>query len=247
MTSYTPAQSGGTFLHGRSPRSGHDKCMPVSESQLTISLAETPLSVNYLRPDQPVAMLVLAHGAGAGKEHPFMAGFAAAMADRGVATLRFNFPYRDAGRKFPDRPPVAIAAWRAAMDVAEGLEPGLARWAAGKSFGGRMASMAVADGMEAAGLVYLGYPLHPPGKPEKVRDEHLYGLTLPMLFLQGSRDTFATPEILEDVVRRIGPTAELQWVTGGDHSFAVAGTKRSPGDVGASVAGPAADFILARN
>ncbi|MEE2523012.1 alpha/beta family hydrolase [Pseudarthrobacter sp. J75] len=220
--------------------------MPVSESQLSIPAGETFLSATYLRPDQPSAMMVLAHGAGAGKEHPFMAGFAAAMAERGVATLRFNFAYRDAGRKFPDRPPAAIAAWRAAMGFAAGLEPGLPLWAAGKSFGGRMASMAVAEGMEAAGLLYLGYPLHPPGKPEKLRDAHLYGLTLPMLFLQGSRDTFATPEILEDVVRRIGPAAELQWIEGGDHSFAVAGKKRSADAIGASVAEPAADFILAR-
>lgn len=221
--------------------------MPVSESELTIPTPDVPLSANYLRPDQPKAVLVLAHGAGAGKEHPFMAGFATEMAQRGVATLRFNFAYRDAGRKFPDRAPAAIMAWRAVMEFAQELEPGLPRWAAGKSFGGRMASMAVTEGMEAAGLVYLGYPLHPPGKPEKLRDEHLYGLTLPMLFLQGSRDTFATPGILEDVVQRIGPTAELQWLEGGDHSFAVAGRKRPADEIGASVAEPAADFILARS
>lgn len=103
--------------------------------------------------------------------------------------------------------------------------------------------MAVAEGMETAGLVYLGYPLHPPGKPDKVRDAHLYGITAPMLFLQGSRDTFATQELLEDVVRRIGPAAVLQWVDGGDHSFAVAGRRRSAAEVGASLAGPVARFI----
>lgn len=219
--------------------------MAVSETSLTIPHADAGLSATCLRPDQPAAMMVLAHGAGAGKEHPFMAGFALAMAERGIATLRFNFPYRDAGRKFPDRPPAAIAAWRAAMVAARELEPGLPRWSAGKSFGGRMASMAVAEGMEAAGLVYLGYPLHPPGKPEKIRDGHLYGLSLPMLFLQGSRDTFATQDLLEDVVRRIGPHARLEWIAGGDHSFAVAGTRRSAEDVGALMAEPVADFILA--
>jgi predicted alpha/beta-hydrolase family hydrolase len=106
-----------------------------------------------------------------------------------------------------------------------------------------MASMAVSEGMAAAGLIYLGYPLHPPGKPEKLRDEHLYGMTTPMLFLQGTRDTFATPEILQDVVSRIGPSAVLQWMDGGDHSFAVAGAKRPAGEIGASLAAPVADFI----
>ena len=201
----------------------------------------------YARPESPSATVVVAHGAGAGMEHPFLRGFTDALNSLGLATLRFNFPYREAGRKFPDRPPVAIATWRAAMGAAAGqaAEHGDTGtpWAAGKSFGGRMASMAVAEGMEAAGLVYLGYPLHPPGKPDKVRDEHLYGITSPMLFLQGSRDTFATPGILEDVVRRIGPSAVLQWVEGGDHSFAVAGAKRSAAEVGASLAEPVAGFI----
>jgi predicted alpha/beta-hydrolase family hydrolase len=142
---------------------------------------------------------------------------------------------------------VAIAAWRAAMaaaaeQAAKHQDTG-PLWAAGKSFGGRMASMAVADGMDAAGLIYLGYPLHPPGRPEKLRDEHLYGLATPMLFLQGSRDTFATPEILTDVVSRIGPHAVLQWVDGGDHSFAVAGKKRPATEVGASLAQPMDAFI----
>jgi uncharacterized protein len=101
--------------------------------------------------------------------------------------------------------------------------------------------------MEAAGLVYLGYPLHPPGKPDKLRDEHLYGLTTPMLFLQGSRDTFATPEILTGVVSRIGINAVLQWMEGGDHSFVVAGLKRSADEVGASLAEPVAAFIRAHS
>ena len=224
--------------------------MTVSESALTIAVGDVRVSASYAHPEQPFATLVLAHGAGAGMEHPFMRGFTDALNDEGVATLRFNFPYREAGRKFPDRPPVAMAAWRAAMDEAarQGAEHGDTGpvWAAGKSFGGRMASMAVAEGMTAAGLVYLGYPLHPPGKPEKIRDEHLYGLTLPMLFLQGSRDTFATPELLEGVVSRIGASAVLEWIDGGDHSFAVAGKKRSADEVGASLAATVADFMRTR-
>jgi predicted alpha/beta-hydrolase family hydrolase len=219
--------------------------MPVPESAISFAVGESDVSGVYARPEQPFATLVVAHGAGAGMEHPFLRGFTQALNDRGVATLRFNFPYREAGRKFPDRPPGAIAAWRAAMDAARSRSDGEPIWAAGKSFGGRMASMAVAEGMDARGLVYLGYPLHPPGKPEKVRDEHLYGLTLPMLFLQGTRDTFATPELLEGVVDRIGPAAVLEWVDGGDHSFAVAGRKRSAEETGASVAPAVADFMRA--
>ena len=203
----------------------------------------------FARPDNPSATVVVAHGAGAGMEHPFMLGFTDGLNSLGIATLRFNFPYREAGRKFPDRPPAAIATWRAVMAAAaeRAAEHGDTGplWAAGKSFGGRMASMAVAEGMEAAGLVYLGYPLHAPGKPEKLRDGHLYGITVPMLFLQGSRDTFATPALLEEVVARIGPSAVLQWLDGGDHSFAVAGLKRSAAEVGASLAEPVARFIRA--
>ncbi|MEO8284471.1 MAG: alpha/beta family hydrolase [Pseudarthrobacter sp.] len=224
--------------------------MPAVEFPVTIRVGDLKVSAVYARPERPFATLVLAHGAGAGMEHPFMSGFTRGLNDDGVATLRFNFPYREAARKFPDRPPAAIAAWRAAMDEAasQAQAHGDAGpvWAAGKSFGGRMASMAVAEGMDTAGLIYLGYPLHPPGKPDKLRDEHLYGLTLPMLFLQGSRDTFATRELLEAVVSRIGPSAVLQWIEGGDHSFAVAGKKRDAAEIGASMAPAVADFMRAR-
>lgn len=210
-------------------------------------MGDVTVAAAYARPADPSATVVVAHGAGAGMEHPFLHGFTDGLNALGLATLRFNFPYREAGRKFPDRPPTAIAAWRAAMAAAAEQAAGHGDtgplWAAGKSFGGRMASMAVAEGMEAAGLVYLGYPLHPPGKPDKLRDEHLYGVAVPMLFLQGSRDTFATPAILADVVSRVGPSAVLHWVEGGDHSFAVAGAKRPAAEVGASLARPVADFI----
>jgi predicted alpha/beta-hydrolase family hydrolase len=213
---------------------------------VTIEVGDTTVSGVYARPESAFASLVLAHGAGAGMDHPFLSGFTRALNDDGVATLRFNFPYREAGRKFPDRPPTAIVAWRSAMREAAARSEGEPLWAAGKSFGGRMASMAVAEGMPAAGLVYLGYPLHPPGKPDKLRDEHLYGLTLPMLFLQGTRDTFATPELLESVVERIGPNAVLAWQEGGDHSFDVKGRKRGAAEIGALLAGPAAEFLRSR-
>ncbi|TQJ61339.1 hypothetical protein FBY30_3631 [Arthrobacter sp. SLBN-83] len=221
--------------------------MPATEQQLTITAGDATFSAIYARPANPTATVVVAHGAGAGMEHPFLRGFTDALNSHGLATLRFNFPYREAGRKFPDRPPLAIATWRAAMDTARAQAAAHADrgpvWVAGKSFGGRMASMAVAEGMETGGLVYLGYPLHAPGKPEKLRDEHLYGLSTPMLFLQGTRDTFATADILADVVSRIGPNAVLQWVEGGDHSFAVGGRKRPADEVGASLGAPVADFI----
>src|SRR5918994_5984546 len=167
--------------------------MPVAESPVTIAVGDLQVSAVHARPENAFATLVVAHGAGAGMEHPFMSGFTRALNDDGFATLRFNFPYREAGRRFPDRPPVAIATWRAVTDAAAARAAAAGArdepiWASGKSFGGRIASMAGADGMAAAGLVFLGYPPHPPGKPEKARDEHLPGITVPMLFLQGCND-----------------------------------------------------------
>lgn len=221
----------------------HYGAMTATESPVAIAVGDGTVSGVFARPGGAVATIVVAHGAGAGLEHPFLCGLTRALNEEGIATLRFNFPYREAGRKFPDRPPVAVAAWRAAMDAAASLSPGGPLWAAGKSFGGRMASMAVAEGMAAAGLVYLGYPLHPPGKPEKLRDQHLYGLTLPMLFLQGTRDPFATPELLEAVVARIGASAKLEWREDAGHTFDVAGHKRGAEEVGASLAPAVAAFL----
>lgn len=228
---------------GERPRAG--------EQRITIDVDGTPVSGVYTRPADAAATIVVAHGAGAGMEHPFMSGFTRAMDALGFATLRFNFPYREAGRRFPDRPPVAIATWRAARDAAavraaDVGSPDEPIWASGKSFGGRMASMAVAEGMPAAGLVFLGYPLHPPGRPEKARDEHLMGLTVPMLFLQGRNDPFTIPnEQLDDVVRRIGPTATLHWVEAANHSFEVKGRTRPAAEIGASLADPVAAFLVA--
>ncbi|MEV1129197.1 alpha/beta family hydrolase [Agromyces sp. NPDC049794] len=224
----------------------------ADEQRITVDVDGTPVSGVYARPADAAATIVVAHGAGAGMEHPFMSGFTRAMDALGFATLRFNFPYREAGRRFPDRPPVAIATWRAVMAAATARaaaagSPDEPIWASGKSFGGRMASMAVADGMPAAGLIYLGYPLHPPGRPEKARDEHLVGVTVPMLFLQGRNDPFAIPnEQLDEVVARIGPTATLQWVENANHSFEVKGAKRPAAEVGAGLAAPVAAFLVAQ-
>ena len=220
-----------------------------AEESITVDVEGTAVSGVYARPGDATATIVVAHGAGAGMEHPFMSGFTRAMNTLGFATLRFNFPYREAGRRFPDRPPVAIASWRAMTDAATARataagSPGEQIWASGKSFGGRMASMAVADGMRAAGLVFLGYPLHPPGRPEKARDEHLPGITVPMLFLQGRNDPFAMPnEQLDDVVRRIGANATLEWIEEANHSFEVKGAKRPAAEIAAGLASRVAAFL----
>ena len=197
----------------------------------------------WIDPPDAFAVLVLGHGAGAGMRSPFMAGFAEAIGRLGVATLRFDFPYMQAGKRAPDRAPVLLEAWREAF--AEGVEHAGGRpvLAGGKSMGGRIASMAAAEGMPAAGLVFLGYPLHAPGTPEKVRDEHLYAIGVPMLFLHGTQDPFADPALLGRVLKKLGPSAVDRPVEGGDHSFNVRGSKRDPREVGASLATEAAGFI----
>ena len=226
--------------------------MDTAEQSITVDVDGAPVSAVYARPTAATTTIVVAHGAGTGMEHPFMTGFTRALNDDGFATLRFNFPYREAGRKFPDRPPVAIATWRAVMDAAaaraaEAGRPNEPIWASGKSFGGRMASMAVAEGMPAAGLVFLGYPLHAPGKPEKPRDEHLPGITVPMLFLQGRNDPFAKPnEQLDEVVARVGPDAVIEWIAEANHTFEVKGAKRPAAEIGAGLAAPVAAFVRGR-
>ena len=215
-----------------------------STESIRIVVEDGTVSGAFARPADAFATLVVAPGAGSSFDHPFLVGFSEALNAAGVATLRFNFPYREAGRRLPDRAPRAIATWLAAMDAAAARSPGQPVWAAGKSFGGRMASMAVAAGMPAAGLVFLGYPLHPPGKPDKPRDEHLYGIDLPMLFVQGTRDPFAAPDVLTPVVERIG-TGTLRWIDEGNHSFEVRGAKRPPAEVGGGLAEIVAGFMRA--
>jgi uncharacterized protein len=199
----------------------------------------------WIDPPGADAVLVLAHGAGSGMRSPFMAGFAEEIGRLGVATLRFEFPYMQAGRRAPDRPQVLLDAWGEAF--ADGVEGAAGRpvFAGGKSMGGRIASMAAAEGMAAAGLVFLGYPLHPPGRPEKIRDAHLDAVPVPMLFLQGSRDTFARPDLLAGAIARLRPRAEHVEITGGDHSFRVPGGPRDGAAIGATLAEPAARFIRA--
>jgi uncharacterized protein len=213
-------------------------------SSLTIDTARGPVSARFAAPSDPFATLVVAHGAGAGMDHPFLVGFARACVGEGLGTLRFNFPYIEAGRRSPDPEAALRDAWRAAFEAAAARSSGRPVWASGKSLGGRIASMAVADGeLSAAGLVFLGYPLHPPGKPERLRDEHLYRIEVPMLFLQGTEDPFATADLLAGIVERLGDRTEIVWFEGGGHSFEVRGRKRDPREVGASLASHAAAFI----
>ena len=169
------------------------------------------------------ALYVLAHGAGAGMDHPFMAAVAAALAERGVATLRYQFPYMEAGKKRPDRAPVAQATVRAAVRRARSEWPELPLFAGGKSFGGRMTSQAAAaaplPGVE--GLVFLGFPLHAAGRPGTDRAAHLAAVSVPMLFVQGTRDALADLDLLRPVLAGLGDRARLHVVDGGDHSFKV--------------------------
>ncbi|MEP7033282.1 MAG: alpha/beta family hydrolase [Actinomycetota bacterium] len=217
--------------------------MTTPEVRAQLDLPAGTVSTAWVAPRDPFATLVLGHGAGAGMDHPFMAGFSRAISEDGVATLRFNFPYIERGRRSPDPERVLREAWLGAFHAGVARSDGKAVLAGGKSLGGRIASMCVADGMPAAGLVFLGYPLHPPGKPERIRDEHLYRIEVPMLFLHGTGDPFAIPKLLSTVIAKLGARAEDVPVHGGDHSFNVKGRKRDAREVGAELAAVVAPFV----
>jgi predicted alpha/beta-hydrolase family hydrolase len=176
--------------------------------------------------------LVLAHGAGANQSSAFMVEFAASLAARGIETTTFNFAYTEAGRRVPDRNDRLEACWRAVIAACRGGMGGGGERRklaiGGKSMGGRIASqVAAADSDGIAGLVFLGYPLHPPGQPEKLRSKHLPDISAPMLFVQGSRDAFGTPDEIAPIITTLKTSAQLYVVQGGDHSFKV-GKKAVP-------------------
>lgn len=181
------------------------------------------LSGLLIAPAAAVACFVFAHGAGAGMAHPFMAQLSQALAERRIATLRYQFPGMQRGSRRPDSPGVAHAAVRAAVAEARRRLPSLPLIAGGKSFGGRMTSQAQAleplDGV--VGLVFVGFPLHPAGKPGLERAEHLREVRVPMLFLQGSRDELAEPALLTEAVAPLGTRSTLQMFEDADHSFHV--------------------------
>ncbi len=176
-----------------------------------------------LVPKKPIALLVMGHGASAGMHHPGMETVATTLANQGVATFRYQFPYMEHGRGFPDPLPLRLDTVGAAIDAATRLHPALPLLAGGRSMGGRMSSTWVArnPGSPLAGLVFFGFPLHPPGKPGTTRARHLGDVDVPMLFLQGTRDKLAELALLEPVCGALGAKARLHIVEGADHSFHV--------------------------
>jgi uncharacterized protein len=192
-------------------------CIMAGVERFTLPTPAGDVSAAWHPADGPA--LVVAHGAGAGMDHPFIAGFADALAGDGVAALRFNFAYIERGRRSPGSPKDAIAAYASAIEAATARSGGRPVFGGGKSYGGRMASLAAAESVPATGLVFLGYPLHPPGKPDQVRDDHLDGLEQPMLFLQGTKDPFAQPDVLRGVLDRLGERATYVPFEGAGHSF----------------------------
>ncbi len=189
------------------------------------------------------ATIALAHGAGAGMEHPFLAGLTRALVADGVSVLRFVFPYVEAGRRMPGPASHAVATWAGVQEWLAVAAPG-AYAAVGKSYGGRMASVAVAEGVIApAGLVYLGYPLHAPGRSDKPRGAHLSAIAVPQLFVEGENDPFIDPRAQFDEVVATCQDARVEWIAGGNHSFEVAGARRPADEIGAGLAPLVAGFV----
>jgi predicted alpha/beta-hydrolase family hydrolase len=224
--------------------------MAVEATELRLCTgAERSVAALALRPSAAAAAYVFAHGAGAGMRHAFMESLARALADRRVATLRFQFPSMEQGSKRPDPPSVAQAAVRAAVGEAGQRFAGLPLFAGGKSFGGRMTSQAQAAAPlgDVRGLVFVGFPLHPAGQPSTQRAEHLAKVVVPMLFLQGTRDTLADLALMRSVTAALGARATLDVIDDADHAFHVrASSGRRDADVLQTLAGTMAEWMAAR-
>ena len=163
--------------------------------------------------------IILAHGAGQGMDSPFMGYFHTELARRGLVSVKFNFEYMEKGRKIPDPQPKLQERYRSVIsEVLKERQPERL-FIGGKSLGGRVASYVAADCSSVQGLIFLGYPLHPPGRPNQLRDDHLYQLKIPMLFITGTKDIFAERNLLDKVVRKLRDRATLVWIKGGDHSL----------------------------
>lgn len=213
--------------------------------RIPVALPTGVAEVSGLWADVPgaTATIALAHGAGAGMTHPFLEGLASALSDSGIAVLRFVFPYVDAGRRMPGPAAHAVATWAGVQGWLESEGVG-AFVAVGKSYGGRMASVATADGAATPqALVYLGYPLHAPGRPDKPRAEHLPRITVPQLFVEGENDPFIAPREQFDAVVATCVDARVQWVEGANHSFEVKGARRPAEEIGAGLAGIVGEFV----
>lgn len=197
--------------------------MTAEQAQFVSTPEKGEVPAVLIQPAGARAMLAFAHGAGAGIHHPFMRATAERLAARGVATLRYQFPYMQLGRRPPDRPSVLIDTVRAAAARAGALSAGLPLFAGGKSLGGRMTSMADARAplSDVRGLVFFGFPLHPPKRPSTERAAHLAEVHVPMLFLQGTRDVLADLDLLDPIVADLGSRAVLHLVQGADHGFEV--------------------------
>ena len=195
----------------------------MTELQIHVSDSLGSVSALLVRPPDAWLLYALAHGAGAGMGHHFLEAMSAALVERGVATLRYQFPYMEAGRKRPDYPSVLQATVRSAVAKAAELAPELPLAAGGKSLGARMTSGAAAAAPlpGVRGLVFLGFPLHAPGQPGTSRADHLERVDVPMLFLQGTRDAFARLDLITDVTEELDARATLHVVESGDHSFGV--------------------------
>jgi predicted alpha/beta-hydrolase family hydrolase len=221
----------------------------MTAKELTIAVgASRSVSALLRAPADSRACYVLAHGAGAGMRHPFMHAIAEALAVRGIATLRYQFPYMEQGSRRPDVPAIAHATVRAAVAEAARAMPGVPLVAGGKSFGGRMTSQAQAAKPLAGvrGLVFLGFPLHPAGKPSDARAAHLADVRVPMLFLQGTRDDLADPALLRPLIERLGAHATLVPFEDADHSFHVpARSGRKDADAFAALGDAIAAWIRA--
>jgi predicted alpha/beta-hydrolase family hydrolase len=204
-----------------------------------------PVSGLVLRPESMRALLVFAHGAGAGMRHASLEAIAAALARRSIGTLRFQFPYMEAGRPRTDPPEVAVAAILAALAAAREREPAALRFVGGHSFGGRMASLAASQhALDVRGLVFCSFPLHTPERPDVKRAAHLPGVPLPMLFLSGERDAMAEKARLEEVVRGLGGRARLHWLATADHGYKILKrTRTNPESVFDEIARVASDFV----
>ncbi|MBO0979343.1 alpha/beta family hydrolase [Microbacterium sp. SD291] len=207
----------------------------MTELRVELPAGPTTVSADWTAGGNGVTVIV-AHGAGTGKDHPFLTGFTAGLEVLGFSTLRFNLPYVEQGRRMPGPATHAVATWNAAVAYARTADPAAAVWATGKSYGGRMASMAVAEGLVVDGLAYLGYPLHPPGRPEKPRAEHLPAIAAPQLFVEGTNDPFIQPLAQFEEVVATCQDARVVWVEGGGHTFEVKGQKRPASEIGASLA-----------
>lgn len=213
-------------------------------SSFRVSPEQGDVSALLLRPADAIAILVLAHSAGVDMRHRSMQTLAEGLAEQRIATFRYNFPYKEKGSGRPDTKPVATATVRAAVAAAASAAPDLPLFAGGRSFGGRMTSLAISQEAlpNVHGIVFFAFPLHPTGKPSIERADHLYDVNIPMMFLQGPRDALATPDLLEPIVEQLGAKAMLHTLAGADHSFHVL---KSSGRTDAEVLGEAVEVSAA--